>query len=40
MAVLTRDQIAQRISYEVKDGFVVNLGIGIPTLVANFIPKW
>jgi 3-oxoacid CoA-transferase subunit B len=36
---LTRDQIAQRISLELKDGFVVNLGIGIPTLVANFIPK-
>lgn len=36
---LTRDQIAQRIAKEVKDGFVVNLGIGIPTLVANFIPQ-
>lgn len=36
---LTRDQIAQRIAQEVKDGYVVNLGIGIPTLVANFIPK-
>ncbi|HEX4923366.1 MAG TPA: CoA transferase subunit B [Bdellovibrionales bacterium] len=35
---LTRDQIAKRIAQEVKDGFVVNLGIGIPTLVANFIP--
>ncbi|MDB2426220.1 succinyl-CoA--3-ketoacid-CoA transferase, partial [bacterium] len=35
---LTRDQIAQRISKEVEDGFVVNLGIGIPTLVANYIP--
>lgn len=35
---LTRDQLAQRISKEVKDGYVVNLGIGIPTLVANFIP--
>jgi 3-oxoacid CoA-transferase subunit B len=35
---LTRDQIAQRIAQEVQDGFVVNLGIGIPTLVANFIP--
>lgn len=35
---LTRDQIAQRISREVKPGFCVNLGIGIPTLVANFIP--
>ncbi len=39
MPILNRDQIAQRISYEVEDGFVVNLGIGIPTLVANFIPK-
>ncbi len=36
---LNRDQIAQRISKEIQDGFVVNLGIGIPTLVANFIPE-
>lgn len=36
---LDRNQIAQRISQEVEDGFVVNLGIGIPTLVANFIPQ-
>jgi len=36
---LTRDQIAQRISLEVEDGFTVNLGIGIPTLVANYIPS-
>ena len=35
---LTRDQIAKRISKEVQPGFCVNLGIGIPTLVANFIP--
>lgn len=35
---LTRDQIAKRIAQEVRAGFVVNLGIGIPTLVANFIP--
>src|SRR5471030_3263301 len=36
---LTREQIAHRIALELKDGFYVNLGIGIPTLVANFIPK-
>lgn len=35
---LTREQIAKRIAQEVEDGFVVNLGIGIPTLVANYIP--
>lgn len=35
---LSREQLAQRIAQEVRDGFVVNLGIGIPTLVANFIP--
>lgn len=35
---LTREQIAQRIAQEVEDGYVVNLGIGIPTLVANYIP--
>ncbi|MFN7453810.1 MAG: CoA transferase subunit B [Pseudobdellovibrionaceae bacterium] len=36
---LHRDQIAQRIAEEVENGFTVNLGIGIPTLVANFIPQ-
>jgi 3-oxoacid CoA-transferase subunit B len=36
---LTREQIAQRISRELKDGYYVNLGIGIPTLVANYIPE-
>jgi 3-oxoacid CoA-transferase subunit B len=36
---LSREQIAQRISKEVKSGFCVNLGIGIPTLVANYIPS-
>lgn len=35
---LNREQIAQRISQEVQDGYTVNLGIGIPTLVANYIP--
>lgn len=39
MTVLTREQIAMRISQEVRDGYTVNLGIGIPTLVANYIPK-
>src|ERR1700712_4550333 len=35
---LDKYQIAQRISKELQDGFYVNLGIGIPTLVANYIP--
>ena len=35
---LNRNQIAQRIAQEIEDGFTVNLGIGIPTLVSNFIP--
>jgi 3-oxoacid CoA-transferase subunit B len=35
---LSREQIAQRISREMRDGYYVNLGIGIPTLVANYIP--
>ena len=35
---LSREQIAQRISKELRDGYYVNLGIGIPTLVANYIP--
>jgi len=35
---LTREQIARRAAQEVENGFYVNLGIGIPTLVANYIP--
>ncbi len=35
---LNKNQIAQRIAKEIKDGYYVNLGIGIPTLVANYIP--
>ena len=37
--MLDKNQIARRIAQELKDGYYVNLGIGIPTLVANYIPE-
>lgn len=37
--MLTKEQIAKRISKELKDRYYVNLGIGIPTLVANYVPE-
>lgn len=38
-SVSSREQLAKRAAQELKDGFYVNLGIGIPTLVANYVPE-
>jgi len=37
--MLTKEQIAQRIARELQNGYYVNLGIGIPTLIANYVPE-
>ena len=37
--MLTKEELAKRAALELKDGYYVNLGIGIPTLVANYVPQ-
>lgn len=39
MPVDPKEKIARRVAYELKEGYLVNLGIGLPTLVANYIPE-
>ncbi len=37
--MLTREQIAKRVALELRDSFIADLGIGLPTLIANYVPK-
>jgi len=38
MPLDSKEKIARRVAQELKEGYLVNLGIGLPTLVANYIP--